>query len=729
MSYKEKYIKYKNKYLELKSQIGGQRGIVPRVATNKLPEPTKLPAPTPLIEPDPDSRRDDNPPSCLIREKSAFYSIQNGGTCYIHTATRLVSRLLKICVPFINIQEQCNEYYNTKICQNIFRCFLKIPDSCYSLERDDYYTDQLKENLSALLFYFIYLKLFQVFVSCDSGGYDFNCISYIFNFIKYATINNDTIKKVFNYTDNNTKYKQYFNNLIEKLSQYLNNVKQKLKEGTLNPICYIKSIATNLFKTYENFIELKKIQLYYKNDTVFIPSETNIINPDLRPNKFDVIINNTQNINYYPFIEKSPLEILNQILKEGYYATLTIDTAKQKNPHVVVITDISNNDLVVKNTWLGNDTTLAKEKKWCPLIKKKDKINFYELTDDSFSLNIEHNLTYTIMFFYNVPEYNLPCFIHTVTILVIQLLKLLYPIKFNGVIQQCKFYYNLIPCNYEDINIFNYILDTNDCSDILDKIEESFLALLFHFIFLKINETFKKGEYGNPVVASLYILDYIKYAKISRKKISIILKYDTALLNEGGKKYFGHFINELLVFLDNVQKRLNNTFNPTLYYLDKSDDKFKLQNPVYYFDASDNKFVPTSDNIEIPQLNLNKTNRDDIPTLQNNSMLGTQISNRNDDIPIFSSFSSLDTLKIILRNGYYAFLLIKRPEKSVTESIIITDIDDQDNLVIKNPWEKDECLNGAYKVFFPELINGCKIKFDDLKKNKYDYDINFFYIQ
>ena len=101
----------------------------------------------------------------------------------------------------------------------------------------------------------------------------------------------------------------------------------------------------------------------------------------------------------------------------------------------------------------------------------------------------------------------------------------------------------------------------------------------------------------------------------------------------------------------------------------------------------------------------------------------------NTDKYLFNKIKKLETLKIILKEGYYAFLLIKRPEKSVTESIIITDIDDQDNLVIKNPWEKDECLNGAYKAFFPELINECKIKFDDLKKSKYHYDINFFYIQ
>ena len=714
MSYKEKYIKYKNKYLELKSQIGG---IVPREPIQQLSSP-KLPEPTPA------------PPSCLIRKRSDVYSIQEGNTCYIHAATRLVSRLLKNCVPFKHIQEKCNDYYDTTKCQKIFECFLNIPVQCSSLEKDDDYTDQLKENLSALLFYFIYLKLFQVFFDCN-GGDDLICILYIFNFIKYATINNDTIKTVFTDIPYNTEYNQYFDNLIEQLLQYLNNVKQKLKEGTLNPICYIKSIALyDRFTNDKNFIELKNIRLYYKNDTVFIPSETNIINPELHRSRYTYTISNTQNIHYYPFIEKRPLEILKQILKEGYYATLGIDINTTETAHVVVITDISNNDLVVKNTW-GNDTTLDTEKNWCPLINEKHKINFYELTDVSLPLNIKYNLKYRIMFFYNVPEYNLPCFIHIATILVIQLLKLLSPINFNGVIQQCKFYYNLIPCNYKDIDIFNYILDRNECSDIEDKIKESFLALLFHFIFLKINETFKKGEYGNPVVASLYILDYIKYAKISRKKISIILKYERAVLNAGGKKYFGHFINELLVFLDNVQKRLNNnTFNPTLYYLDKSDDKFKLQNPVYYFDASDNKFVPASDNIENPQLNLNKTNRDDISTFfQNINMLYTQISNRNDDIPIFLSFSSLDTLKFILKKGYYAFLLIKRPEKSVTEYIIITDIDDQDNLVIKNPWEKDECLNGAYKAFFPELINECKIKFDDLKKNKYDYDINFFYIQ
>jgi len=65
MSYQEKYIKYKNKYLELKSQIGGLRGIVPPnnlyLRDNqyprdkiKLPDPNILPAPTPAPLTDPD---------------------------------------------------------------------------------------------------------------------------------------------------------------------------------------------------------------------------------------------------------------------------------------------------------------------------------------------------------------------------------------------------------------------------------------------------------------------------------------------------------------------------------------------------------------------------------------------------------------------------------------------------------------------------------------------------
>jgi len=774
MSYQEKYIKYKNKYLELKSQIGGQRAIVPPTNqysrdTNKfsrspilpLPAPNILPPPTPapLIDPAlpplttptpsplttptlapnpiqatvpltdpalapiihvPPDTLNTNETSCLIRNKSTYHSIQEGGTCYIHVIARLISRLLKMCITFNDIKKECDDYYNMTICSNIFDCF--SINQCPDLEKNE---DQLADYLSVLLFHFIYLKIFNLTNSCNGGWSEIGSL-YILDFIKYAEINSDTIKTVLNY--NETSYddedKEYFNKLINELLKFLNKVKQEFKNGNFNPEFY--TLDSGLKKSYNNFLLLNNFSYKNVNGEELIASKQTI-----NSSHFGQIIQNYHlyKLNYlfthkYPFDNNmTSLEILKTILNGGFYALLQIDK------HVVIITHISNNKLVIKNTWGKSKRAKTKEKKWCPIIDDNSQIDYNQL--------IKSYLNYEISFFYNVPKYIVPCFIHTATTLVTQLLKLLAPEMFSNVNQQCDFYYNLRTCNDEDRSIFDYFLDKHDCiKDIGKNIKkEHLLALLFHFIFLKINETFEKNcKNGNSIVASLYILDYIKYAKISREKIIELLRYEeTKYINYNiFREHFNQVIDSLLVFLNNVKQNLN----LKLYYLDNKNDKFKLQDPVYYYDSLDNKFVPTPDNIENPKLNSNLVNMNDRPIIftpasifEGLGQFGKQklyeteffyqflTNDKSFDIP------QLTTLKKILGMGYYAFL-IKNPKKYLIETIIITNIDDEDNLVIKNPWE-NKCVK-SQSLLFPGLINGCKIKFDDLKKSTYDYTINFF---
>ena len=600
-----------------------------------------------------------------------------------------------MCVTFKDIKEECNDYYDIKNCPNIFDCFLK--NLCPHLKKNE---DRLAEDLSALLFYFIYLKIFKIVDSC-MGGDPIIASLYILDFIKHAEINFNTIRTVLNYyeTKYNEKNKKYFNKLINELLEFLNKVKQEFKNGNFNPQFY--TLKPDLKKSYNNFLLLDDFSYKNVKGEELIASKQTINSPE-----FGEIIQKTYTIYKYLHTHKYPfdnnmtsLEILKKILNGGFYALLQINNAEIN--HIVIITDISNNKLVIKNTWSNSKEAKTQEKDWCPIIDDNRQIDYNDL--------IASNLKYYISFFYNVPNYIVPCFMHTATTLVTQLLKLLDPESFSDVNQQCDFFYNLRTCNDEDKSIFDYFLYFNDCIDVKDMKKELVVALLFHFIFLKINKTFeKKCDYGNSIVASLYILDYIKYAEISKEKIIELLRYDKTKYN----KDFNHnnyiYIYVLLKYLNRVKQNLN----PKLYYLDNKDDKFKLQDPVYYYDSSYKKFVPRPDNIENPKLNSNQTNFNEF------------VTNKKNDI----SFDTppLTTLKKILKMGYYAFLLIKNPKKYYIESIIITNIDDQDNLVIKNPWENDKCLNGAYEALFPELINGCKIKFDDLKKSKYDYTINFF---
>ena len=59
-------------------------------------------------------------------------------------------------------------------------------------------------------------------------------------------------------------------------------------------------------------------------------------------------------------------------------------------------------------------------------------------------------------------------------------------------------------------------------------------------------------------------------------------------------------------------------------------------------------------------------------------------------------------------------------------SFIITSIDDKNNLVIKNTWEKDKCFH-YNKDLNSLLTNECKIKFDDLRDSSLEYILGFFY--
>ena len=758
MSFKEKYLKYKNKYLNLKNQIGGSPTIPgrpkvpsllpntsqlqsprssqlssqpssrpgprppsqpssrpsPRPGPRQSPQPLPRQSPQPLSRPSPQqsfrpsprqspqqsfrpSPRSRSlpvsppvsppvppqvPPTCLQREKSLFLSIQDGDTCFMHAATRMICRLLKNCILFKFSIEQCNAYYSIINCRDdVFKCFLKNP--CPTLKKDKIYKDRLAEDLSALLFYFIYLKIEEIFKSCD-GGDDTIASLYILDFIKYAEINIDTIITVLNY--NKTNYKkeedtEYFNNLMNELLSFLNIVKQKLKKEEFNPISYHMGITND--KTDENFILYDNPKLYYEGDKqLFIPSKTTVIKPKISKLSW----NYNKVYHNYPF-NKTPLEILKQILKEGYYATLsivTIDDTKasddKKFGHVVVITDISGNDLVIKNTW--GDTSPDAEEKWCPLFKNQ-KINFFKLIDKKNNLNM---VTFTISFFYNVPNYKGQSFMHTATSLVIQLLKLSFPTFFRDVIQENRIYYNLITCNDQDRNIFDYFFEFKNP----DWLKENFLALLFHFIFLKIKENYEQLVFitNNPKETSFYILYYIINEEISEEKIRTLLRY-SELYDTINKNYFNKLINNLFNFFKKVKNKFKfKTFNPIIYSVTNEETKFSI-----------------NDITKKPDILLQK-----------------KISwfLENTDKYLFNKIKKLETLKIILKEGYYAFLFFN----DNLNYLIITEIDNNNNLVVNNKWDRNIPID-ILKKWLPFITPNYKISFNELEK--INYNITFFY--
>ena len=92
--YYEKYLKYKNKYLNLQSQMGGIH----------------------LID----------------RQNSTFITDQgNEPTCWAHATTRVIMKLITtFFYNYFSGINECHYYYNTVECSNdkinIFDCFLQI---------------------------------------------------------------------------------------------------------------------------------------------------------------------------------------------------------------------------------------------------------------------------------------------------------------------------------------------------------------------------------------------------------------------------------------------------------------------------------------------------------------------------------------------------------------------------------------------------------------------------
>ena len=638
-----------------------------------------------------------SPPTCLRRKNSLYFSIQDGDTCFMHAATRMICRLLKNCIPFKISIEQCDAYYSIINCRDVFNCFLKNP--CPTLEKDKNYKDRLAEDLSALLFYFIYLKIEEIFKSCDGGNSTIASL-YILDFIKYAEINIDTIKTVLNYKEINyekVEDKEYFNKLMNELLPFLNNVKQKLKKEEFNPICYHMS-------TTDNFILCDNPKLYYEGDkNLFIPSKTTVIDPNISQKWTYNKIDHNYPFNKDPF-NKKPLKILKQILEEGYYATLSIHTKVDEKiadnkqfKHVVIITNIIEDDLVIKNTW--NNTSPEAEKKWCPHFKNQ-KINFFKLIDKEDKLNIKHELKFRISFFYNVPDYKVESFMHTATSLVIQLLKLSFPTFFRDVIQEYDIYYNLTTCNNHDRNIFDYFVDSKNPN----WLKENVLALLFHFIFLKIKENYEPSFTKNPKEASFYILYYITNVEISKEKIITLLRYSEPK-DTINKTYFEILIDDLFNFFNKVKNKFKfKTFNPIIYSINNKEDEFRINNII--ITNPDGKVRYDHNKPQIFSQNKNKI----ITTWKNTKEY------------LFNKIKKLETLRIILKEEYYAFLFFN----DKLNYLIITEIDNDDNLVVKNKWDRNIPI-AILKMWLPFITPDYKISFNELEKSTLEYNITFFY--
>ena len=221
--YYNKYIKYKNKYLNLQSQMGGVLPIDGVYPVSSL-QPT--------------------------RQKSTFISCQGGdGTCWAHVTIRLI---MKLITNFFNLyfsprNKNCNYYYNTIICSNattnIFDCFLQIRNQeieCSTIFDKQEEINWSEENFYALLFHFIFLTLVEQFGRQTGVSPIVSCL-YILDYLKYIDITEDKIKTTLKYDEK--KYTdplliKYFNELITRAVTLFSFIKVQLNNKIFNPKCY-----------------------------------------------------------------------------------------------------------------------------------------------------------------------------------------------------------------------------------------------------------------------------------------------------------------------------------------------------------------------------------------------------------------------------------------------------------------------------------------------------------
>ena len=351
--YYKKYLKYKNKYLNLQNQIGGV-----------------------------------DPP---IRQRSLVCSFQgHENTCYAHGVSKMVSRLLKIFFStyFPYDKEMIDNYYDTTLCntnKNIFDCFVE----------NDFINDKSFENehISALLFHFIYSILTDKFGKCNGYNTRIACL-FILDYFKYIDITVELIKLTLKYS---SKYEMTINtyfekDLIIKLYNIFINIKKSFTDKTFNPILYLKWKDT--------IYTVKIIYMQKEGDGNIILFSSKVPNipiplyPELLISKTDLSIHQLildKNEKLQKIIQTYDLyECLKYILKNGFYALFS------KNSHVITITDYndSDNTLSVKNTWGNSNKSKKQEHTWCGDLIRDNKININDL-----KLLKEND--YLICFFYS----------------------------------------------------------------------------------------------------------------------------------------------------------------------------------------------------------------------------------------------------------------------------------------------------------------------------------------
>ena len=234
------------------------------------------------------------------------------------------------------------------------------------------------------------------------------------------------------------------------------------------------------------------------------------------------------------------------------------------------------------------------------------------------------------------------CYAHVVTRMLTRIIKMQYSDIFPITKESCNYYYDTQKCVIDNtiFDCFYYISKNKEhgCETAtLDMHGENMSALLFHYIYTFIRDTFGcKGGSGD--LSILYFLIHLKYDNIT---------------------------------VDSIKKQLN-----------YNDDKYKIENNFLtrlFFSKSSTQ---TYFNKIIETLNEVLNNYKHILLNNNVNVYGYY--------PIFNITKFIDLLKIVLDNNYYAYIGgCSNSACSSFHAVLISDLINEGSdtfLIIKNSW-------------------------------------------
>jgi C1A family cysteine protease len=298
----------------------------------------------------------------LSRATSLTISNQNGGTCFAHTASRILGRFIKIfCRDYFDntVLEKCSYYYKEHCSVNPFECFNK------NLKRYKSYTAE-PSSLDVLNFRKSRAqKHFRKYPSClgspetrdETGNLKENISAALYSYIyitvtsKYGCNGGKTYDIIYDFLDNNLRSEIS----IEDIAFTLNFAKP-CNETACFP--FIKSAE----KTKQ------EIKTVLKNSYVRLICETihgalNIIKEKMNNKTLDVyatLINAEDNDEEF----KTRMERLKRMLNLGYYGEISLKVGGVYHAMVIIAYEdvivngqLIDTKLLVKNSWGENTRT------------------------------------------------------------------------------------------------------------------------------------------------------------------------------------------------------------------------------------------------------------------------------------------------------------------------------------------------------------------------------------